>query len=135
MSSWHLAWPMPSKHECVCEWVNEICSVKVPVKEWAEDYKGAIVDYSQAILLRVDYYKAYNNRGFAKLLLEDYSGAIADFTSTIKYDNYNTEFSSMALGNRGVSKLAIGQDGCADMKKAIELGNKNIVETYITYCK
>ena len=53
----------------------------------------------------------------------------------IKYDNYNTEFSSMALGNRGVSKLAIGQDGCADMKKAIELGNKNIVETYITYCK
>ena len=104
-------------------------------KRYLEDYKGAIVDYSQAILLRVDYYKAYNNRGFAKLLLEDYSGAIADFTSTIKYDNYNTEFSSMALGNRGVSKLAIGQDGCADMKKAIELGNKNIVETYITYCK
>ena len=104
-------------------------------KRHLEDYKGAIADYSNAISLRLDYYKAYNNRGYAKLLTEDYSGAISDFTLTIKYDNYNTEFSSLALGNRGISKLAIGQDGCADLKKAIELGNKNVVETYTSYCK
>ena len=104
-------------------------------KRYLEDYKGAIADYSKAISLRVDYYKAYNNRGYAKLLTEDYAGAISDFTLTIKYDNYNTELSSMAIGNRGISKLAIGQDGCADIKKAIELGNKNVVETYTTYCK
>ena len=29
MSSWHLAWqPLPSVHECVCEWVNVASVVK-----------------------------------------------------------------------------------------------------------
>jgi tetratricopeptide (TPR) repeat protein len=104
-------------------------------KRYIDDNKGAIADYTQAIKFRPDYYKAYNNRGYAKLLLEDYTGAIADFTMTIKYDNYNTEFSNMALGNRGIAKLSLGQDGCPDIKKAIELGNKNVLKVYNEYCK
>lgn len=95
----------------------------------------AINDYTEAIKLRPDYYKAYNNRGYAKLLMEDYNGAIPDFTMTIKYDNYNTEFTNMALGNRGISKIFIGQDGCPDLKKAIELGNKNVIDFYNQNCK
>jgi hypothetical protein len=58
-----------------------------------------------------------------------------DFTQTVKYDNYNTEFSIMALGNRGVAKLSLGQDGFPDLKKAIELGNKNVIQAYNELCK
>ncbi len=104
-------------------------------KRYIDDIKGAIADYTQAIKFRPNYYKAYNNRGYAKLLLKDYTGAIADFTMTIKYDNYNTEFSNMALGNRGIAKLSLGQAGCPDIKKAIELGNKNVLKVYNEYCK
>lgn len=104
-------------------------------KRYINDYQGAISDYTEAINLRPDYYKAYNNRGFAKLLIEDYTGAIYDFTMTIKYDNYNTEFTRMALGNRGIAKNAIGQDGCSDLKKAIELGNTKVTQTYNEQCK
>lgn len=99
------------------------------------DFKGAISDYNLAIKIRPDYIKAYINRGIAKLLLEDFEGAIADFTITIKYDNYTTELSNMALMNRGNAKLYLGQDGCPDIKKAIELGNKNIIKEYIELCK
>ena len=104
-------------------------------KRYINDNKGAIADYTQAIKFSPDYYKAYNNRGYTKLLLKDYTGAIADFTLAIKYDNYNTEFSNMALGNRGIAKLFLVQDGCPDIKKAIELGNKNVLKVYNEYCR
>ena len=104
-------------------------------KRYIDDYKGAIYDYTQAIKYRPDYYKAYNNRGYAKLLIEDFAGAIIDFTMTIKYDNYNTEFSNMALGNRGIAKMSLRQNGCADLRKAIELGNRSVNKFYDEYCK
>lgn len=104
-------------------------------KRYMNDYKGAISDYTQAIKYRPDYYKAYNNRGYAKLLIEDFAGAVIDFTMTIKYDNYNTEFSNMALGNRGIAKMSLGQNGCSDLKKSIELGNQSVYKFYIEYCK
>jgi len=102
---------------------------------YLNNIQEAINDYSEAIKLRPDYYKAYNNRGYAKLLKEDFAGAIPDFTMTIKYDNYNTEFTNMALGNRGIAKIYIGQDGCPDLKKAIESGNKNVIDFYNQNCK
>lgn len=104
-------------------------------KRYINDFKGAIADYTEAIKLRPDYYKAYNNRGFAKLQIDDYASAITDFTMTIKYDNYNTEFTNMAFGNRGIAKLSIGQDGCPDLKKAIDLGNKSVSQFYYQNCK
>jgi tetratricopeptide (TPR) repeat protein len=104
-------------------------------KRYLNNFKGAILDYTEAIKLRSDYYKAYNNRGVAKLQIDDYSGAISDFTQTIKFDNYNTEFTNMAFGNRGIAKLSLGQDGCPDLKKAIELGNKNVYQFYNENCK
>ena len=104
-------------------------------KRYLDDLKGSISDYDLAIKIRPDYIKAFNNRGYAKLLLEDYKGAIADFTMTLKYDNYNTEFSNMALGNRGIAKLSLGQDGCADIKKAIQLGNNYVLKVYNENCK
>jgi tetratricopeptide (TPR) repeat protein len=102
---------------------------------YLDNIKEAINDYTEAIKLRPDYYKAYNNRGYAKLLLEDYSGAIPDFTMTIKYDNYNTEFTNMALGNRGIAKMSLEQNGCPDLKNAIDHGNRSVINTYNQYCK
>ncbi len=67
--------------------------------------------------------------------LSHYSGAINDFTMTIKYDNTNSDFSNMAYGNRGIAKISLGQDGCLDLKKAIELGNKSVAKIYSEYCK
>lgn len=104
-------------------------------KRYLNNYKEAIEDYNLAIKFRPDYYKAYNNRGYVKLLIEDYSGAISDFTMTIKYDNTNSDFSNMAYGNRGIAKISLGQDGCLDLKRAIELGNKNVAKIYSEYCK
>jgi tetratricopeptide (TPR) repeat protein len=104
-------------------------------KRYLNNLRGAIADYTDAMKLRPDYYKAYNNRGYARLLLEEYQLAIPDFTQTIKYDNYNTEFTNMALGNRGIAKFSIGQNGCDDLKKAIENGNTNVTNAYNQYCK
>ena len=104
-------------------------------KRYLNDLKGAIADYTEAIKLRPDYYKAFNNRGYAKLLLDDYVGAISDFTMTIKYDNYNTEMTNMAMGNRGIAKIKIGQNGCPDLKEAMGLGNKNLDQVINESCK
>lgn len=103
-------------------------------KRKLENFKGAIRDYTKAIEYRSNYYKAYNNRGFAYLLLEDYRNAISDFTSVIKYDNYQTKFTNMALGNRGIAKLNLGENGCIDLKKAIEEGNNKVESVYYEYC-
>ncbi|MEC7783962.1 MAG: tetratricopeptide repeat protein [Bacteroidota bacterium] len=104
-------------------------------KRKMDNINGAISDYTKAIEFRPDYFKAFNNRGFAYLISENYEEAIKDFTSVIKYDNYQTEFTNMALGNRGIAKLKINQDGCADLKKAIEEGNDNVKLIFKGYCE
>lgn len=104
-------------------------------KRKIDNLTGAISDYTKAIEFRPKYYKAFNNRGFANLLLENYENAIKDFTSVIKYDNYQTGFTNMALGNRGIAKLNINQNGCADLKKAIEEGNDKVKSIYKEYCE
>ena len=104
-------------------------------KRFNNDLKGAIEDYTLSINVRPDYVKPYNNRGYAKLELEDYQGAIIDFNFAIQFDNYKTELTKYALGNRGIAKLSVYQDGCPDLKKAIDLGNVGVKPTYDEYCK
>ena len=50
----------------------------------AEDYKGAISDFSKAIKINPQHEEAYNNRGNVKLDLNIYKGAISDFSKVIK---------------------------------------------------
>ncbi len=100
-----------------------------------ENFSGAIEDYTKAIELKPGYYKAFNNRGCVYLIIKDYAKAIMDFTLVIKYDNYNTEFTAMALGYRCVAKINIGKDGCPDFKKAIELCNVNVSQFLSENCK
>lgn len=69
------------------------------------DYKGAIADYTDAILLKPNYVYAYGYRGNAKYKLGQYSAAIADFDIVIwlKPDD------AIAYNNRGIAKYDLGQ--------------------------
>lgn len=51
------------------------------------DYKGAIADYNQVLLLDPKNDEAYNNRGYAKHLLNDNTGACADFNKASALGN------------------------------------------------
>ncbi|OLP18656.1 hypothetical protein BST81_09445, partial [Leptolyngbya sp. 'hensonii'] len=52
----------------------------------AEDYKGAIADYTQALKLDAKYTDAYIARGEARRLSGDVPGAIEDSTQALKLD-------------------------------------------------
>jgi tetratricopeptide (TPR) repeat protein len=94
-------------------------------KDAANDFNGAIVDYTKAIELLpeldINVATAYNNRGLSKADLKDYNGAIADYTKALELNpNY-----TIAYRNRGISKESLGDlnGACTDWKKAAELGD------------
>ena len=90
-------------------------------KFYLDDMKGAIVDYTKAIIIDPSYVEAYRKRGLAKEELKDFSGAIVDYTKAIEIDpNYAT-----AYFNRGVSKFYLGDmiGACKDARKAQALGD------------
>jgi len=66
----------------------------------AEDYKGAISDYSKAIKINPNDGDGYFNRGLAKQNLKDYKGAISDYSKAIKINPDDVE----AYFYRGVAK-------------------------------
>ena len=82
------------------------------------DYYGAISDYTRAIEIKPNYPEAYLNRGLSKARLEDYKAAIVDYNKAIEIKpNY-----ALAYSNRAIAKELSGIDGCADARKAKELG-------------
>ncbi len=83
------------------------------------DYYGAIADFTKAIELKPNNASTYYNRGLAKAKLEDYKAAIADYTKAIEFDPND----AMAYNYRAIAKELSGIDGCADARKAKELGH------------
>ena len=83
------------------------------------DYKGAIADYDNAIRLKPDDAKAYNNRGIAKDDLGQHFTAIADYDNAIRI---NPDLAT-AYNNRGVAKQKLGQHfaAIADYDNAIRI--------------
>ena len=83
------------------------------------DYKGAIADYDNAIRLKPDDAKAYNNRGLAKDELGQHFTAIADYDNAIRI---NPDLAT-AYNNRGVAKQKLGQHfaAIADYDNAIRI--------------
>jgi tetratricopeptide (TPR) repeat protein len=69
----------------------------------------------------------------SKIEIKDYEGAIEDFTEAIKIA---PEF-AVAFSNRGVVKITVGNkdDGCADLKNAISLGNLLANELILKFCQ
>ncbi|MEK7483683.1 MAG: tetratricopeptide repeat protein, partial [Planctomycetota bacterium] len=56
------------------------------VKEQLQDLEGALADFTQALLFKVDP-NIYYNRAWVKEKKKDYSGAIEDYTQAIRLDN------------------------------------------------
>jgi len=104
-------------------------------KRFLNDFTGAVQDYSEAIKLQPEYYKAYNNRGFLNLKLGKYANAIEDFDYIINSSDSPLTLKASAYGNRGQSKFNIGQDGCSDLQKAIDLGNQGFLAALEEKCK
>ena len=75
---------------------NELFSLK--------HFRGAILEYDNAIRLDAKNGYAYFYRGYAKANLEDYGGAILDFNEAIKRDSEN----GLAYYKRGFSKWTLG---------------------------
>jgi tetratricopeptide (TPR) repeat protein len=83
------------------------------------DFKGAIVSYNQAIALKPDFDKAFNNRGIAQYNLGDFRGAIASYNQaiTLKPDFHQ------AFNNRGLAQGNLGEivEAIASYNQAIAL--------------
>ena len=69
---------------------------------------------------------AYQNRGISRLMLDDYEASISDCTIAIQIDPSNGQ----AYYSRGFAKLknGINNEYEEDIRKAIELGDKNAVK-------
>jgi tetratricopeptide (TPR) repeat protein len=94
-----------------------------------KDYNGAIVNYTKYLELQVkDYPKsfgvsaAYANRGQCKYNLQKNQEAILDFDKAINI-NGNLAYTYLL---RGAAKIRLKQQsgGCADLRKALELGEE-----------
>ncbi|VAW74949.1 hypothetical protein MNBD_GAMMA12-2472 [hydrothermal vent metagenome] len=82
----------------------------------------AIFDFEKAVTLEPNNFFAYYNRAAAYFLQGSYKMAIRDYTTVIKLNPYLAS----SYVNRGilyVLKLRNYKLGCADFKKACELGN------------
>ncbi|BAZ01903.1 TPR repeat-containing protein [Tolypothrix tenuis PCC 7101] len=82
------------------------------------DYEGAMTDFSKAIQLDGNDYRAYFNRGCACGKKGDNFGALRDFSKVIRLNPSN----GMAYVNRGVARYQLGyyQGAIADLQKASE---------------
>jgi tetratricopeptide (TPR) repeat protein len=97
-------------------------------KKEQKDYKGAIVDYNEAIRRIVDYKGDIRNnptalafflRAEAKKVLKDYQGAIADYNEAIRLD----PTAALAHEYRGDTKMLLKdrQSGLTDFQAAANL--------------
>lgn len=79
--------------------INDRGISKIAIK----DYTGAIMDFTQAILLSPKCAELFYNRGNSKAKLKDYAGAIKDYTQALLFNPKNIG----ALHNRGKAKAEI----------------------------
>ncbi|MBE0570634.1 MAG: tetratricopeptide repeat protein [Ignavibacteriaceae bacterium] len=92
--------------------------------------ENAISDYTRAINLNPKYADAYNNRGIVYYDQGQHNQAIKDYSKAIEVNKSYAK----AYHNRGLIYMVVLKDkekGCADWKKACELGecyNYNIAK-------
>ena len=60
-------------------------------KEDVKDYKGALADYNQAIMLEPQNSEALYYRGFVKIRMQDFGNAITDFDLALAVDTESVE--------------------------------------------
>jgi tetratricopeptide (TPR) repeat protein len=82
------------------------------------DYKGALVDYDQAIRINPNFSNAYLGRASARSYLEDKQGAMDDLNQAIRVNPNNV----LAYAERGISRVFEDSKAAeADLKKALSL--------------
>ncbi|MBE9179742.1 tetratricopeptide repeat protein [Oculatella sp. LEGE 06141] len=84
-----------------------------------KDYKAAVAEFDQALLLNPTFVEAYYRRGLARFKLGEFRWAIADYTATLRLDSNHFN----AYYARSLAYIAFGNlnDASADAKKAILL--------------
>ena len=103
------------------------------MRHYEQDFKGAILDYNEALKQDPNNATAYNNRGAAKLMLKDYKAALADFNKAISINDKYAD----AYDNRGRVKQVLGdtKGACADWQMAYSNGLEASKELIVRYCK
>ncbi|MBN2175174.1 MAG: tetratricopeptide repeat protein [Bacteroidales bacterium] len=110
------------------------------VKEKTGDYLGAIDDCNKFIELNSDNNNsfAYNNRGFAKFMLNDTIGAMDDIQMSLSLNPEN----SYAFKNRALIYIALDSisKACEDLNKAELLGyskdyDQEAIKLIAEYCQ
>jgi len=106
-------------------------------------YEQSIKYYDKLIVLTPKDAELYFNRAAAKGMIMDVAGSIKDYDKAIELKPDYTE----AYANRGVAKINLltskgnikptkeqTSDGCADLKKAQEMGDKTVEDMIYIYC-
>jgi len=89
----------------------------------SNDFRGAILEYTNALNIQPNYFKALFNRGFAYDKVGEYLLAIADYTQAIGLQQSN----AYSYYNRGITydKLNLLDNAYGDFTVAISLMNTN----------
>jgi len=92
------------------------------------DFRGAIVDYTEAIRLNPNYTAAYKDRGVTYFRLKERRLAITDFNQAIKLNSNDAEI----YNHRGITRYEIGdkQGAIRDYSQAIKI-NPKLHQAYI----
>ena len=106
-------------------------------------FEQSIKYYDKLLALAPKDSEAYFNRAAAKGMIMDVAGSIKDYDKAIEINPNYME----AYANRGVAKINMlttkgniqptieqTSDGCADLKKAKQLGDKTVDDMIFIYC-
>jgi tetratricopeptide (TPR) repeat protein len=107
-------------------------------------FEHSIKYYDKLLALAPKDSEAYFNRAAAKGMIMDVAGSIKDYDKAIEFNPNYME----AYANRGVAKINMlttkgniqptkeqTSDGCADLKKARQLGDKTVDDMIFIYCE
>ncbi len=86
------------------------------------NYEGALIDYSKAIEIDIEFIDAYRNRASVKCSLGDYEGAIEDYSKLIEINSEDID----AYEDRGRAKYSLKNyiGAIEDFDKIIKLDNE-----------
>lgn len=106
-------------------------------------FEQSIKYYDKLLALASKDSEAYFNRAVAKGMIMDVAGSIKDYDMAIELNPNYME----AYANRGVAKINLltkkgniqptkeqTSDGCSDLKKAKQLGDKSVDDMIFIYC-
>ena len=96
------------------------------------NFREALKDMDQAIKLKPGNFELYSKRGDIRYESKDIRGALGDYDMSIRL---NPNF-ALNYFKRGMIKIITGnrEEGCADLKKADQLGFKGALEQIKKYC-